>query len=92
VLEKGTSYIVPVKRENEIILYFVNTASYETVPISGTLLPQNSFASKKEGHSCRACFTEALGLVVLGGQGLGARGSCRNRLDQREGNVGSKTT
>jgi len=40
---------------------------------------------KKEGRSCRACFTGALGWVVLGGQGLGARGSCPNRLDQKSG-------
>ena len=37
-LEKGTSYIVPVKREIQNILSFVKTASYKTVLILGTLL------------------------------------------------------
>jgi transposase/uncharacterized protein (UPF0179 family) len=44
---RGTSYIAPVKREKEKILSFVKTASYETVPISGTLLPQNSFVNSR---------------------------------------------
>jgi len=44
---RGTSYVAPVKRENEKILSFVKTASYETVPISGTLLPQNSFVNSR---------------------------------------------
>jgi hypothetical protein len=35
----GTSYIDPVKRENENILSFVKTASYKTVLILGTPLP-----------------------------------------------------
>jgi hypothetical protein len=35
---KGTSYIAPVKRENEKISSFVKTASYKTVLILGTLL------------------------------------------------------
>jgi len=34
----GTSYIAPVKRENEKISSFVKTASYKTVLILGTLL------------------------------------------------------
>jgi hypothetical protein len=33
----GTSYIAPVKRENEKISSFVKTASYKTVLILGTL-------------------------------------------------------
>ena len=31
------------------------------------------------------CFAGGLGWTVLGGQGLGARGSCQNRLDQDVG-------
>ena len=37
----GTSYIVPVKRENEKISSFVKTVSYKTVLILGTLFPLN---------------------------------------------------
>jgi hypothetical protein len=37
--KKGTSYIDPVKRENENILSFVKTASYKTVLVFGTPLP-----------------------------------------------------
>jgi len=37
-LQVGTSYIAPVKRENEKISSFVKTASYKTVLILGTLL------------------------------------------------------
>jgi hypothetical protein len=37
----GTSYIVPVKRENEKILSFIKTASYKTLLILGTLFPLN---------------------------------------------------
>jgi hypothetical protein len=37
---------------------------------------------EKWGRSCRACFTGALGSGIVGGQGLGSRGSYRNRLDQ----------
>jgi hypothetical protein len=38
-------------------------------------------ASEKEGRSCRTYFTGDLGWLVLGGQGSGMRGGCRNRLD-----------
>jgi hypothetical protein len=38
---EGTSYIAPVKRENEIFLSFIKTASYKTFLILGTLLPLN---------------------------------------------------
>ena len=37
----GTSYIAPVKRENEKILSFIKTASYKTLLILGTLFPLN---------------------------------------------------
>ncbi len=37
---------------------------------------------RREGRSCRACFPEPLGQLVLGILGLGARSSCLNRLDQ----------
>ncbi|PIX21500.1 MAG: hypothetical protein COZ69_14475 [Deltaproteobacteria bacterium CG_4_8_14_3_um_filter_45_9] len=37
----GTSYIDPVKRENEKILSFIKTASYKTLLILGTLFPLN---------------------------------------------------
>jgi hypothetical protein len=36
---KGTSYIVPVKRENENILSFVKTTNYKTVLILRTPPP-----------------------------------------------------
>jgi len=38
---QGTSYIVPVKRENEKNLSFIKTASYKTLLILGTLFPLN---------------------------------------------------
>jgi hypothetical protein len=38
---RGTSYIPPVKRENEKISSFVKTASYKTLLILGTLLPSH---------------------------------------------------
>jgi hypothetical protein len=38
---EGTSYIVPVKRENEKILSFIKTASYKTLLILGTLFLSN---------------------------------------------------
>jgi hypothetical protein len=37
----GTSYVAPVKRENENIFSFVKTTNYKTVLILGTLLPSN---------------------------------------------------
>jgi hypothetical protein len=37
----GTSYIAPVKREIQNILFFVKTVSYKTVLILGTLFPLN---------------------------------------------------
>jgi len=40
-MKRGISYVAPAKRENEKILSFVKTASYETVPISGTLFSSN---------------------------------------------------
>jgi hypothetical protein len=38
-VKKGTSYVAPVKRENENILSFVKTTNYKTVLILGTPLP-----------------------------------------------------
>ena len=38
---RGTSYNVPVKRENEEISSFVKTASYKNLLILGTLFPSN---------------------------------------------------
>ena len=40
-ISQGTSYNVPVKRENEKILSFIKTASYKTLLILGTLFPLN---------------------------------------------------
>jgi hypothetical protein len=37
----GTSYIVPVKRENEKYLSFIKTVSYKNPMILGTLFPLN---------------------------------------------------
>jgi uncharacterized protein (DUF433 family) len=41
-VKEGTSYVLPVKRENEKILSFVKTASYKTVLILGNNFPFES--------------------------------------------------
>jgi hypothetical protein len=43
--------------------------------LKATQKPKAYPRDEKEGRSCRACFTAALGWVVLGGQGLGVKGN-----------------